>query len=85
MQEESSHLLLTTSVSTRRFVTAPPEEPPACEPLLAAYVHRCAVPICLMCTSGAPRPDPAPSCIPSEASSFSKSAAGCAEMSNETP
>jgi hypothetical protein len=53
--------------------------------LLAEYVHRCAVPICLMCTSGAPRPDPAPSCIPSEASSFSKSAAGCAEMSNETP
>jgi integrase len=37
MQEESSHLLLTTGVSTRRFVTAPPEEPLACAPLLAPY------------------------------------------------
>src|SRR5947209_17995484 len=37
MQEGSSHLLLTTGVSTRRFVTAPPEEPPVRVPLLAQY------------------------------------------------
>src|SRR4051794_17029061 len=37
MRKGSSHLLLTTGVSTRRFATAPPEETPTPVPLLAEY------------------------------------------------